>query len=161
MPTTTSYRDYSLINFGPLTTTFAPPASCFSGTTGVQIVFSSDLEGNAFQTNCGRDAVILGDCFPSGPAQDAVRTSQFPNPDPQVMAYFSPGLFCPSGWTTAGAATKTGDGAPNTSGAFSLIPVPTNVGPDFAVFEPNMQVLVLDAGETAVLCCPRYVASEI
>jgi hypothetical protein len=160
MPSPITYRDNSFVNLGPLTTTFAPPASCFAATTGVQIAFSSDIEGNAFQTNCGKDAVHYGDCFPSGNALDSIRSSLWPSPTPIVMAYYSPGLYCPAGWTVAGEATKTDDGAPVTSGAFSLIHHPTNIPADFAQFEPNMQVLldVLGTGETAMLCCPRYVA---
>jgi hypothetical protein len=75
-----------MAGFTALTTTFTPPASCLSD------VYLSD------QSNI--PAIILGNpqgtasCLPSG--IDPLRTS-----------FFSPGLYCPSGYTNACSTTVT------------------------------------------------------
>jgi hypothetical protein len=76
-----------------------------------------------------------------------------------VLPFYSPGLICPAGWTTAGAAAKLGPSSSSVSGAFTPTnnAIPTGID---GFFEPMLDVFVaaLDPGETAVVCCPRFVA---
>ena len=106
--------DYGTV-LGPLTTVFYPPDHCFT----------VPPNGYAAQT-CSTDGTAYWDpsCFP--PAT----TTPFPtNADAGADGYYSPGLICPTGYTTACA----------------------NTGSDpFSFAYPTRP------GETVVGCCQRY-----
>lgn len=79
--------------------------------------------------------------------------------DTYEALYFSPGIYCPSGYATVGVASRDGDKPVNSTGIFSN-PSATStrfVG-NHAVFNnpANLLMQILDPSETAVLCCPRY-----
>ena len=64
--------------------------------------------------------------------------------------YFSPGIACPSDWTTAGVATKDSAGSLTSSGIFTpLVPF---FAPD--LYPPNVFIEAMAPDQTAVLCCP-------
>ncbi|KAM0281584.1 hypothetical protein ACHAQH_003453 [Verticillium albo-atrum] len=74
-----------------------------------------------------------------------------------AMPYFSPGLHCPDGFTTAGVAEMSAGGELSLTGIFSqtafdvfdTFPEPTP-----PVLPPvNVVASALDEGETAVVCC--------
>lgn len=76
------------------------------------------------------------------------------------IVYHSPGLYCPSGWTTAGVAQRAGDGALSTSGIFTELSKALSIAEKQDLrFNPDMNLLLgaLDKGETAAVCCPRFV----
>lgn len=107
---------------GPLLTTFTPPPQC---TVGVGICSTCNV-------------VFLGQtCAPSG-AQDATTcwpptTSGAPAPKPtlQGWGFYSPGIACPSGYTSRCSAVADSDR------------------------EPGWKLQFLqEPGETAVGCCP-------
>lgn len=72
--------------------------------------------------------------------------------------YFSPGLDCPAGWNTVGVAARDADSSLSASGL--LEPTTTVQSPSLIPHWENAATLfvdLLDPGETAVVCCPRYV----
>ncbi|RSL68016.1 hypothetical protein CEP54_003005 [Fusarium duplospermum] len=157
MPTTTSYFGTALSNFGPLTTTYTAPSSCYTGTDRIVLVHPNTP--NVVQAVPTCKAEPIGECLPSGSKWDANETSS----TSYQYAYYSPGVVCPAGWTTVGTlahGTKTGG---DVSGAFSNTEtakgshgtdLPTNMDPlDFWLH-------VLDKSETLVHCCPSGYNAE-
>lgn len=130
---TTSVRN----NLGPLTTTFVPFKRCSDYT----IVDSSSKDefveiGVAFyfSTYCG---VTETGCLP-----EATPTG-YPNGSPREIgkAFYSPGLICPLGWTTAALATAGSK-------------------PDGYGLQNSIAIGTLMPEETAVACCPKSVDSR-
>jgi hypothetical protein len=156
MPTATSLSAYSLLNNGPLTTTFTAPASC---STAYATIVAPVSDPAFLQWSAQCDWLPPADCNPSGSAIRSIYSSANggnPSAD-NIIVYHSPGLVCPSGWATVGAARKLSPTSTSISGAFSLSGEfqPGN-NPGF--FEPFLDVVVaaLDPSETAVACCPRF-----
>ncbi|CAK7225622.1 hypothetical protein SCUCBS95973_005928 [Sporothrix curviconia] len=157
MPTATSINGYSLLNNGPLTTTFTAPATCTSDFT----VLAAATQTNPPEIEWYADCAAHGapdSCSPSGvPISSLI--AEYGRSDArlgELVIYYSPGYICPSGWTTAGLATKDSSSL-TMSGAFDVTSVlPTKAGTGFPFADPVPAVLVdaLDAGETAVFCCP-------
>ncbi|KAK3949234.1 hypothetical protein QBC32DRAFT_349688 [Pseudoneurospora amorphoporcata] len=111
---------------GPLTTTFTPPPEC----TQCYELAGGEKRGNtcrAYAEDCL--GIPRASCLPQ--ASNAISDVELP------WGFFSPGLACPSGWTTAGPTISYGQ--------IEKDDVVGNI------------VNVLEAGETAGFCCPRYV----
>ena len=141
-------------NLGPLTTTFAAPASCATLTNNV-LYRSGTLGGAHFVSpDCNIKTSTLGDCIPSGQQRDD-QLEKYAGPTLSAVAngrfnYFSPGIACPSDWTTAGVATKDSAGSLTSSGIFTpLVPF---FAPD--LYPPNIFIEAMAPDQTAVLCCP-------
>jgi hypothetical protein len=68
------------------------------------------------------------------------------------VGYHSPGLVCPSGYSTVEVATEVSPTSMSISGAFNKSMGITN---DYLGFEPQMDLVLaaLDPGETAAACC--------
>lgn len=118
------------IILGPLTTTFTPRPAC------TQVATSCDTCLEAWQaqtcSGIGNSLAFLQDdasCWP--PLSGEAAASQFTLP---LLGYgfYSPGLICPSGYTSACSATA--GGASDWHVEYSMV-----------------------AGETAVGCCPTYI----
>ena len=156
MPTATAVSQYSLTNWGPLTTTFSADAAC--ATTGISMLGLRSALGAGFVEKCVVPTVGAS-CYPSGSQLDAVASSAFESVGYFVAGYFSPGLVCPSGWKTVGVAARAADGSISASGIF-IASTPTNsAGPSpnaDPLFNPviNAFTAAIDAGETAAACCP-------
>lgn len=158
MPTATTLSGASLINNGPLTTTFTAPASC---STDYAVLLGLATAPTLFEWSAECDRFAPADCNPSGAALQSLGTAiQGGNPKAGfVIVYHSPGLICPAGWATVGAAAKASPSSLSISGAFDVSgAIPTGTGPHDDFFENGMDVFLdaLDPGETAVLCCPRF-----
>lgn len=156
MPTATSISGSSLTNNGPLTTTFTAPASC---STAYQIMIGATSNPDFFQWAAQCEWLPPADCNPSGSVIQSIYSSaEGSNPTAgMIIVYHSPGLVCPSGWATAGAAAKLNLTSTSISGVFNQSDaIPT--GSQFGFFEPELDVFLaaLDLGETAVVCCPRF-----
>jgi hypothetical protein len=112
--------------------------------------------------SCGYTPV--GDCFPSGSTLDARYSSIRQHPQQGYIAYFSPGIACPAGWTTAGSGARgTAGGAFNLSGIltenyFTNLPSLVEAVP---LARPSAVLSVLDPSETVVYCCPRYIPTNL
>jgi hypothetical protein len=156
MPTATTFSGYSLTNNGALTTTFTAPASC---STAYATMLGAATDPTLLQWAAQCDWLPPADCNPSGAAIRSIDSSaEGSNPTADmIIVYHSPGLICPSGWATVGAAAKLNPTSTSVSGAFNLsTAIPTS--PHFIFFEPALDAFVaaLDPGETAVVCCPRF-----
>ncbi len=175
MPTTTLVGEFTLVNVGPLTSTFSAPSSCAS-------VFASHIglapEGFPFHAyplreNC--DLPPLSDCIPSGSFIDGETTSVWPEetgPIYEPIYYYSPAGVCPSGWSTMGSAARNADGELRTS--WNLEPTLTDFFLDWATsvqsdaptgeplslakdFKFRALAEALGPAETGIACCPKYV----
>ena len=149
----------TVTNMGPLLTTFTAPASCTTGRELLKIASSESIFVDAWFNQCGSQVLMgtLKECWPSGAATvDEFVSRNYRNPTTGLLGYYSPGIACPAGWTTAGVTTRNTDGSPGSaSGAFSL-PAPTITRPDYLDFIPGF-AQIIDPGETAAVCCPRCV----
>jgi hypothetical protein len=155
MPTATSLSARRLLNLGPLTTTFTAPASC---STGYRTLIAPATDPALFEWDVC-PWLLPADCYPYGSVvQSLVASADGPDPAAGLfVAYNSPGLVCPAGWATVGAAAKPNPTSISISGAFNQSDaIPTDS--DIAFFEPQLDVFLaaLDPGETAILCCPRF-----
>jgi hypothetical protein len=115
---------------GPLTTTYTAPSSCSVAVLSCQTCSTAWQGQSCFASTYGKSTTYgFGDnteCWP--PRSSFVST---PLPALRGWGFYSPGLACPSGMTTACSAT---------GGGSSDWPV------QFGLLEQ----------ETAVGCCPRY-----
>lgn len=159
MPTATSLSGFSLINDGPLTTTFTAPASC-STAYGIAIAESSVPNLAIFDAQC--DWVPPAGCNPFGSvirSLDSAAVNGNPAADMTIL-YNSPGLACPFGWATVGTAAKLNPTSTSISGAFNAPFPPFSVPADVKIIlnAPSLDLFMtaLDPGETAALCCPRF-----
>ncbi|KAF3765657.1 hypothetical protein M406DRAFT_329546 [Cryphonectria parasitica EP155] len=161
MPTATSIASWGLRNLGPLTTTFTPAPSCTSHSE-IWIVSDYTYSDSAMWDYvghiCGTAFASAAGCVPSGSAVDSDYAAYTAAPSASSAEYYSPGLVCPSGWSTIGLATKVDNGSVETTGPAFVSSFPTS-GPlvDLDYLENplgNAMVEAMDAGETAVLCCP-------
>lgn len=161
MPTTTSLSNWYFVNAGPLTTTFTAPESC--STKGATALAQLDGEEVVLRYRLNCESEGFEDCAPKGESLDSLfhsLSTQRPDPTYQAFIYHSPGLHCPSGWSTMGTAEKDADGQIKTSGepydahnveyATLTTSRPPMINPAEHIFAE-----ALDNGETAVLCCPR------
>lgn len=156
MPTATSLSGYSLSNIGPLTTTFSAPASCSTNYIGLGV--ASIPTEIVWMITC--PFVPPADCNPTGSVIQSIFTiGEGGNPTAgNILVYHSPGLVCPAGWETVGAAAKPNPTSTSISGAFNLSTAfPAGGGGSFFVPAADVLIEVLEPGETAVLCCPRFV----
>jgi len=156
MPTATSLSGYSLTNNGPLTTTFTAPASC---STAYETMLGAATDPTFIQWAAQCEWLPPTDCNPSGSVIRSIDSSaDGSNPTAgMIIVYHSPGLVCPSGWATVGAAAKLNPTSTSISGAFNLSDaIPTGSDLDFVEPELDIFLAALDPGETAVVCCPRF-----
>lgn len=111
MPTATEYFGYAAVNYGPLTTTFTADRSCATATANRWIYDKSDprnpLITNVADCATTASAAKTTSCYPSDSKIEAL-WSAIPNLENGigVASYFSPGVACPSGWTTAGTMAR-------------------------------------------------------
>jgi hypothetical protein len=158
MPSATTLGGLGFLNNGPLTTTFTAPASCSTAGFLTNIAYASDPSAWFLQTDCTSTQPL--DCSPPGPIITSLAAAQAagnPAAD-QLVPYHSPGLVCPAGWTTAGAATKVNPTSTTISGAAFSLNVSAVIQTRVPIFfDPWTDAFLsaLDPSETAVACCPR------
>lgn len=149
MPTITNVVGYIPLNAGPMTTTFELPASC---TDSRSTFYAADIEEK------GRGATILempscttGDRSECSPYGDKIWEA-FSKTDDHLLPYYSPALYCPSGWTTAGTTAYQG----RSSGVFTENLFPFSTDFPHGVFLPGgaAYAAMLAPSETLILCCP-------
>ncbi|KAF4953087.1 hypothetical protein FGADI_6237 [Fusarium gaditjirri] len=150
MPTSTEFFGVTAHNLGPLTTTFSAPSACATGTDHHAIVNASAPERLWGFPTCGfKDR---GSCMPSGKSYDSLRCVTTPL-NRVWNHYYSPGIACPSGWTTAGAMVKEGESSLSVSGIFSSRVQASTTGP--VQLEPiDFWAKIMDVSETIAYCCP-------
>ena len=151
MPTATEFLGYQFTNLGPLTTTYSPPPSCTTATTdGIEFA-KADTPTFVFGwESCS--VTTAGKCHPSGSQHDKIKCQAVKTGGMAVFDYFSPGLVCPHGWTTAGKLAH-GDGSTITrEGIFTT----DDATPSYPFRIDGVWLNVLASDETLAVCCPRY-----
>ena len=122
---------------GPLLTTFTPPRACrsYGGP-------STNLE-SGYQAQSCSDAIVVDDasCWPAA-------SVSAPSPRLNGWGFYSPGTVCPSGYMVSCRA-EFSESTVNTDSETTSVGLPPNFDFQFP----------LAAGETAVGCCPEYVAT--
>lgn len=159
MPTSAT-STYEFINVGPLTTTFTAPSACVTDYSLAALADGHNTWNVVLAESCVAYD-LKGDCYPSGSAIDALISTRGPEyVDSRFpMPYYSPGLHCPDGFTTAGVAEKSASGEISATGIFSMTAfnayggLPESTPPLLPM--ANMLASALDEGETAVICCKR------
>ncbi|KAH7166678.1 hypothetical protein DER46DRAFT_624796 [Fusarium sp. MPI-SDFR-AT-0072] len=158
MPTVTSVTQAKITNFGPLTT-YTAPASCATATNHLYLADQSDKPEYlwAYPT-CTMQ--LYGKCIPSGDQYDHLITATYAKTfDVGFYHYYSPGLYCPSNWTTAGKYVKGNGGAAQISGDLTktesgIILARWEPGRPFPTDPTSIWKAVLGPSETLAVCCP-------
>ncbi|KAF2234324.1 hypothetical protein EV356DRAFT_501864 [Viridothelium virens] len=126
---------------GPLRTTFTPPPSC--GTLFINAELGMIQQPSAYRgQSCSQGVFNL---VPFVQAVDDIScwppiTQSVPVPPFLGLGFYSPGLSCPIGYTSACTEVRSSDGV--------TMSLDTGISFQFQ-FAPK-------AGETAVGCCPMY-----
>ncbi|KAH7127605.1 hypothetical protein EDB81DRAFT_846435 [Dactylonectria macrodidyma] len=155
MPSTAAYFGSLVTNLGPLTTAVTPPASCATATNQLYYGNNISLGVVSGAPTCGYTG--FGDCLPSGSEFDSLVSKGYETATQGFIHYFSPGVVCPAGWTTAGTlahAEKTGSF--ESFGVFTQDPYVTDIEdqPYRALPGGKAWKEVLGKSETLALCCP-------
>ncbi|KAJ5414062.1 hypothetical protein N7509_000689 [Penicillium cosmopolitanum] len=156
MPSASTISGYTYENWGPVTTTFTPPASCATASNKIE-VGPSDSSRPIFRYGLQCETVGGWECYPSA----TIETTTTPDTNPTQFFkahYYSPGLYCPADWVTVGVASWDGDGDKSliTSGVLAPPTTAEIVQRDGEVF-----LGILDKSETAVICCPRSYSADV
>ncbi|KAJ5190322.1 uncharacterized protein N7498_009307 [Penicillium cinerascens] len=147
---------WTFYNYGPLTTTYTPAPSC-SATDRI-FLGTIDSDGLPYLTyNVQCETTWFSDCVPSATATPSVTSDGW---RASVGNYYSPGLYCPSGWETVGQAARDGNKPYTTSGVMSF------GASDRALYLsydyiPTLLAKNLQPSETVALCCPSGYTAEI
>jgi hypothetical protein len=153
MPTSSVLSEFTFSNLGPLTTTWTAPASCATSAGDVKIGVTQHPGKYFYDASC---QVKEYNCVPTGASTDPALATDLNPTNLFQGAYFSPGLYCPSGWTTAGLASRKENASVTWSGLFSPFEaIPTSVDGDIFNDPGNVLMQLLDPSETAMICCPR------
>ncbi|KAJ5703154.1 hypothetical protein N7488_010702 [Penicillium malachiteum] len=162
MPSITVTDGYTFNNWGPITTTFTPPPSCVTETNNIQIAIKSKPSIIDYASQCSINPAW--GCIPSGTQSDYSKTASildFGIEQVFETAYYSPGLYCPSGWATVGVAARK-DKTISASGVLSITASPfyDNYFPEFES-PATLLLSLLDPSETAVVCCPSSMTADL
>lgn len=140
---------YTFQNYGPLTTMYTPPPSC---TATHRMIFGTMVQDDHprgwYSMDCA--STKYSDCIPT-PTAKPMTPAEGHRP---IGSYYSPGIYCPSGWETVAQAARDGDKPPTTSGAMSL---GASLTFPYFPYMPALLARSLQPSETIALCCPRYV----
>ncbi|KAJ5195792.1 hypothetical protein N7449_006271 [Penicillium cf. viridicatum] len=133
-------------NYGPITTTFTPAPSC-TATDRLSLALIDDYGTQVqFQVACPTPTSDW-DCMPPGTTTSATWYDE--KKWVASAGYYSPGLYCPSGWETIGMAARD-DKSLSTSG---FLTTSENKIPSYE--EPvTLLASLLEPSQTIALCCP-------
>ncbi|KAM0217709.1 hypothetical protein ACHAQI_001759 [Fusarium lateritium] len=156
MPTRTEFFGYEFSNLGPLTTTYSPPPSCTTVTTDrIYYGNATSVQWQFGGPTCGPQSI--GRCFPSGSEIDkriSVDAKYFGGQG--SFDYFSPGVVCPEGWTTAGTLAHGDKSSVQKSGVFTgeSFRYPAESYERHFLSPDEIWLEVLESSETLAYCCP-------
>ena len=124
-------------NFGPLTTSFTPPAHCMTDPAKEGLVKFLITSGTAITTSfdCGQANLYYiqyPECYPSSNGMSLIQTATAGG------GFWSPGVVCPSGWSTAYSWSYPARYSASLGAVENLW-----------IGNPNLPV-------TLAKCCPRY-----
>ena len=156
----------TLTNLGPVMSTFTPAPSCTDMTQVVVAVQTSETLLHRGAPECHSPPSQAG-CRPHGSDWDELYSETEVRIKP-TLPYYSPGLACPTGWTTAGTIVGP-SGWSSADGAFTKLshfPYEQDDDDEGVAYNPHygnhmepidQYVRALEPSETMVWCCPRYV----
>lgn len=153
MPLTTEYFGCTITNLGPLTTTYTAPTECATATENIHFV---NAKTPFVPAAWGYPSCVPGDygkCIPSGDAYDKLAKEHASTLQQDFLPYYSPGLVCPKGWTTAGEYAK--DKGPPTEGMMLTTRPSNTITQPLLLALTKIWTTVLEDSETLVFCCPR------
>ncbi|CEJ59314.1 hypothetical protein PMG11_07942 [Penicillium brasilianum] len=154
---------WTFTNYAPLTTTYTPAPSCTASDRLGLGYINHGYVYIEYGVQCTSD-VILEDCLPTATAT----ATSFPEPPTDdgwagIGGYYSPGLYCPSGWETVGVAARDASSSLSSSGILSTTPVVTMSSSDpmsyyyaTATWDDPATLLKnhLEPEQTMAVCCP-------
>ncbi|KAJ5931101.1 hypothetical protein N7466_006594 [Penicillium verhagenii] len=142
MPSVSVNGGWTFSNIGPMTTTFTPAPTC----TNNLFVGGTEVPNSQWPVNCAADS--FSGCIPPGMTTTATATTRNLNL-PWEKAYFSPGIYCPSGWATMGTAARE-------TNTISSSGVLTTHRYNYGDWDNPAKMLasILDTSETLAICCP-------
>ncbi|KAM0227442.1 hypothetical protein ACHAP5_012178 [Fusarium lateritium] len=156
MPTRTEFFGYEFSNLGPLTTTYSPPPSCTTVTTDrIYYANATSLQWQFGGPICGPQPI--GECFPSGSVVDKRKSDRAKYGGGQgSFHYFSPGVVCPKGWTTAGTLAHGDKSSAQKSGVFTeaAFRYPGDSVERYVLSPDEIWLNILEPSETLAYCCP-------
>ncbi|CAG8259622.1 unnamed protein product [Penicillium olsonii] len=152
MPTVSlSDGSWSFDNLGPLTTTFTQPARCTQ--TPIHGFITTVLDYPLWQYGVECNPTVDASCYP--PSTNSFTGTWNPREWLGYGDYYSPGLLCPSGWATVGAATRDEHHSLTFSGAAHPSKQPENSW--IYLYRPQTALAsALEPGQTMAMCCPSY-----
>ncbi|KAF9885033.1 hypothetical protein FE257_000764 [Aspergillus nanangensis] len=161
MPSATSTIGWTLENWGPVPETYTKSPSC-TASTDTWIAYTDMPVAPFLPEVCVTATTDI--CWPE-PTDKSLLEGYADNR--YRVAYWSPGVNCPSGWTSIGQAAHPTDGPVTSSGIFQGYPGRadyhgnyhlddndrTDSGTVMFGYKDAIGAL-LDPGETAIACCP-------
>lgn len=166
MPTATAVTGHeaTITNFGPLTTIYSAPTSCATETDHLYLGVTQE-PGILWAYPTCTGVQTFGGCIPFGDAFDKLMTDVYAKIfDHGFYHYYSPGLHCPQGWTTAAALVNEGGSFTGISGYLTQ-----SYSRWLGHWEPGraqpsdpdeVWKQVLLPSETLKICCPRYLSNS-
>lgn len=108
-----------------------------------------DVPYHAYTVQCTKED--FPECVPTATVTVTTSTKKYGG---GVGAYYSPGLYCPSGWKTVGMAARDEKKDLTMSGA---VTVETGYGYPWGWedYAPTLLADLLEPSQTLALCCPR------
>ncbi|KAF5020052.1 hypothetical protein F66182_7933 [Fusarium sp. NRRL 66182] len=153
MPST-EYFGYSITNLGPLTTTYTPPPSCITATAD-HIVYAIETLGAHIGLGAPTcESEPFEDCIPSGAEYDDLFATSYNMAGHGWRHYYSPGLHCPHGWTTAGVLAPGEETGSDDKGGFFTRTNPDPTGIATPLMPDELWSRILGPSETVAYCCP-------
>lgn len=163
-PISASNGWWTFTNDGPLTTTYTPAPSCTSTDRLFIGYVNHDRVIPEYRVQCTSD-VNLYACLPT----PTTTITKLPDPPTShgwagIGDYYSPGLYCPSGWETVGVAGRDASSSLSSSGILSTRPAITFSSSDpyslyyaTATWTDAATIMKneLAPQQTMAVCCPR------
>ncbi|CAI7607381.1 unnamed protein product [Penicillium pancosmium] len=146
---------WHFFNYGPLTTTFTQPPSCTANQRTEIGWMDRDIPYHAYTVQCTKED--FPECAPTATVTVTTSTKKYGG---GVGAYYSPGLYCPSGWKTVGMAARDEKEDLTMSGA---VTVETGYGYPWGWedYAPTALADLLEPSQTLALCCPSHMTADI
>ncbi|KAJ5667522.1 hypothetical protein N7507_003386 [Penicillium longicatenatum] len=138
---------WTFTNVGPMTTTFTPAPTC---TNNIFVGDTGGVPNLQWPVDCAADS--FSGCTPSSSVTTA--TTRNLNSAWEIN-YFSPGLYCPSGWATKGAISHD-KSTSHSSGILTEHRVNSGDWDNPA----TMLARIMKPGETLALCCPSSMTAD-
>ncbi|KAL2810357.1 hypothetical protein BJX63DRAFT_402419 [Aspergillus granulosus] len=176
---------YTFTNLGPLTTTYTPEARC-TASSQMYLGYLNTMPtygGNiylAWNVQCTSQPNYYDGCVPTSTERSTTTPPAFTGTsieeyeeyiDAQIDwtgsgVYYSPGLYCPKGWTTIGMIGRDAGDKTTSSGILSpLVSTTQTENPmtsGYYDYEDPASVMksILKPQQTMALCCPSGMTAD-